>query len=91
MTVKDKVGRRRYISIDPLNEQTIYFLLKNIKNSSVIRYKGIKVIRIKHYQLDEARQTAAKQGIKIIMVSGTLKSMWSKIQRSRDGISSKSR
>ncbi len=81
MTVKEKVGRRRYISIEPLNEKSVYLMIRNIKNSSLIRYKDIKAIRIKHYQLDDARKIATKYNIKITLVSGTLKSLWSKNQR----------
>ncbi|MGC8546165.1 MAG: hypothetical protein ACP5MU_00685 [Thermoplasmata archaeon] len=81
MTVKEKVGRRRYVSIEPLNENAIYLIVRNIKNSSLIKYKGIRVIRIKHYQLDDVRKIAEKYNIKITRVSGTLKSLWSKSQR----------
>ncbi len=81
MTVKEKVGRRRYISIEPLNENAIYLIVRNIKNSSLIKYKGIRAIRIKHYQLDDVRKIAEKYNIKITRVSGTLKSLWSKSQR----------
>lgn len=81
MTVKDRVGRKRYISIDPDNDRSFYIILKNIRNSSIVNYRGLKAIRIKHFQLEDTRKLASKYNIKISMVSGTLKSLKSKVYK----------
>lgn len=81
MTVKDKIGRKRYLSIEPGTDSAFYIIVRNIRNSSIVNYRGLKAIRIKHYQLDETRELAKKYNIRISMVSGTLKSLRSKVYK----------
>lgn len=78
MTVKEKVGRRRYLYVQPF----IYYELKNIiekYQGRIVNYKGQKFIFVKHFNLDKIREEMQSKGIEIVRVSGTLKSLYEKL------------
>ncbi|MCL5681065.1 MAG: hypothetical protein M1515_03335 [Candidatus Thermoplasmatota archaeon] len=79
MTVKEKTGRRRYVYIEPGSEIDFRKVLDGIRNSSLLDYRGLKVVRIKHYQLDDLRKLAEKNNMSVRMVSGTLKALHRKV------------
>ncbi len=78
MTVKEKVGRRRYIYVQPF----IYYDIKNIIDKyqgKIVNYKGQKFIFVRHFNLDKLKEEMKNKGIEVIKVSGTLKSLYEKL------------
>jgi hypothetical protein len=78
MTVKSKVGRRRYLYVQPLN----FFLLKSLVGKyegKIVRYKGIDFLAVKHFNLEKLKKDLDKNGIRVLKVSGTLKSLYEKL------------
>ncbi len=78
MTVKSKVGRRRYLYVQPSN----FLVLKGILgkyDGRFVKYKGVDFLAVKHFNLEKLKKDLDKNGIKVIRVSGTLKSLYEKL------------
>lgn len=89
MTVKDRVGRRRYVvftassssnqgNIKKEVERVIYQLRKELKSLQLIQFKnGFGIVRVLHFELDNAiaALNAEHSGlsIKTIVTSGTIR------------------
>lgn len=79
MTVKSKTGRKRYIYFKEWKPEIVRKIVNDFDDSRVIIYKGMKSLRVRHDQLPVLRQEATEYGIKIAMVSGTLKALKRKV------------
>ncbi len=79
MTVKDRTGRRRYVFFEEWSAEAIKSVVREFPDSRAVNYKGLMALRISHAQLPSLRQKAVKYGMKIRLVSGTLKSLKEKV------------
>lgn len=79
MTIREKVGRRRYIYVQPF----IHSIIKDViskYDGKVVYYKGQRFIFIKHFDLENCKQELQDQGLKIKRVSGSLKTLYKKLR-----------
>jgi|GEM_PF-792297 peroxiredoxin len=79
MTVKAKIGRRRYIYFENADISKIRQIERLIDASRVFNYKGLVVLRVRNDQLEELRRLAETIGLKIRLVSGTMRALSRKI------------
>lgn len=79
MTVREKVGRRRYVYIERADPSDIRRLEGKLAGSRVLNYKGIRVLSVKNDQLQALRKFAGETGLDIRMISGTLKALSRKV------------
>lgn len=79
MTVKERMGRKRYVHFSDPASDNVRKLVRLLDDSRIVRYREIVAMRVKHTQLSYLRELAVENGIRIDRVSGTLKSLRKKL------------
>ncbi|MEM0128017.1 MAG: hypothetical protein QXO03_02890 [Thermoplasmatales archaeon] len=79
MTVKDKTGRRRYAYLKNVNSHELRGIIDQLGDAKIVNFKGITAIKVRHDRLPVLREILEKMGLKIDIVSGTLRALKKKV------------
>ncbi|MCL4446968.1 MAG: hypothetical protein M0Z77_10500 [Thermoplasmatales archaeon] len=79
MTVREKIGRRRYVHFSNPSSEKIRGIVQHLDDSRIVNYYGMIAMKVRHNQIPHLKELAAESEIGIDMISGTLKALRKKV------------